>query len=202
MNTPFSVIEVIGYVGSLLVLVSFLMTSVFKLRIVNMIGSLIFMVYALIIRSYPTALMNGALVLINLHFLWKMSHHEKAYDVVRVKNDDHFLDYLLRQYGDDIRACFPGIGLDTAAADCGYITCCQNAPAGIFLGRETPQGMEILLDYSTPEYRDFSLGRALMRTLKQDGVHTLLFQGPDEHHKEYLQKTGFRKTETGYVKEL
>ena len=41
------IIEMIGYLGSLLVLVSFVMTSVFKLRIVNSIGSFIFMVYAL-----------------------------------------------------------------------------------------------------------------------------------------------------------
>ena len=46
------IIEAVGYLGSFLVLVSFLMTSVVKLRIVNTIGSLIFMIYALIIKSY------------------------------------------------------------------------------------------------------------------------------------------------------
>ena len=59
------IIEAVGYLGSFLVLVSFLMTSVVKLRIVNTIGSLIFMIYALIIKSYPTAVMNACLVLIN-----------------------------------------------------------------------------------------------------------------------------------------
>ena len=72
MNTHM-LIEAVGYLGSLLVLVSMLMTSVFKLRVINTIGSCIFTVYALIIHSYPTALMNFCLVLINLHFLWKMS---------------------------------------------------------------------------------------------------------------------------------
>ena len=55
-------IEIVGYAGSALVLVSFLMTSVFKLRVVNTVGSIIFAIYALIIRSYPTAVMNIALV--------------------------------------------------------------------------------------------------------------------------------------------
>ena len=62
-----TVIEAIGYLGSALVLISFLMASVVKLRVVNAVGSTIFAVYALIIRSYPTALMNVCLVLINLH---------------------------------------------------------------------------------------------------------------------------------------
>ena len=70
MNTS-TIIEMVGYLGSFLVLVSFLMVSVVKLRIVNTVGSLIFMIYALIIKSYPTAIMNFFLVLINLHFLYR-----------------------------------------------------------------------------------------------------------------------------------
>ena len=101
------IIEAIGYVGSALVLVSFLMTSVFKLRVVNTIGSLIFMSYALIIHSYPTAIMNFCLVLINLHFLWKMRSEGKEYDLVRVQNDDSYLDYILKKYDSDIKDCFP-----------------------------------------------------------------------------------------------
>ncbi|MCR4607972.1 MAG: YgjV family protein, partial [Oscillospiraceae bacterium] len=66
MNTKI-IIEAVGYCGSLLVLVSFLMTSVVKLRVVNTIGSAIFAIYALIIHSYPTAIMNICLVAINLH---------------------------------------------------------------------------------------------------------------------------------------
>ena len=48
-------LELVGYFASLLVLISLLMTSVVKLRVINMIGSLIFAVYALLICSYPTA---------------------------------------------------------------------------------------------------------------------------------------------------
>ena len=67
-----TIYEIIGYVGSALVLVSFLMASVVKLRIVNSVGSLIFAVYALLIKSYPTMVMNICLVLINLYYLWKL----------------------------------------------------------------------------------------------------------------------------------
>ena len=53
-------VELVGYIGSMLVLISFLMTSVVKLRIINAVGGTIFAVYAMIIQSYPTALMNAA----------------------------------------------------------------------------------------------------------------------------------------------
>lgn len=52
------IIEMAGYLGSVLVIVSMLMTSVRKLRVVNAVGAGIFTIYALLIQSYPTALMK------------------------------------------------------------------------------------------------------------------------------------------------
>ena len=85
-----TVIEIIGYVGSGLVLVSFLMASVVKLRVVNTIGSFIFAVYALLIPSYPTALMNVCLVLINLYHLYKLRNSEPNYRLLPLDPGDVF----------------------------------------------------------------------------------------------------------------
>ena len=135
MNTHM-IIEAVGYAGSLLVLVSMLMTSVYKLRVINTLGSLIFTVYALIIRSYPTALMNFCLVLINLRFLWKMSRMDKDFDLVKTRKGDAFLRYFIDSRRDDIRACFPGIPLDFSDATDAYIVCCKGLPVGVTLGQE------------------------------------------------------------------
>ncbi len=70
-------IELVGYTGSILVVVSMLMTSVKKIRIINTTGSLIFAIYALIIKSYPTALMNLSLVMINIYNIRKLTKAEK-----------------------------------------------------------------------------------------------------------------------------
>ena len=132
------IIETIGYIGSAIVLVSFLMTSVFKLRVVNTIGSVIFMIYALIIHTYPTAIMNLCLALINIHFLWKMRHTGKEYELLELRMDDLYLQYLLEKYEKDIDTCFPGIelskGKDPHEAYKCYLITCQGAPAGIVLG--------------------------------------------------------------------
>ena len=79
------IIETIGYLGSALVLVSFLMASVVKLRVINSAGGLIFAVYALLIHSYPTALMNFCLVGINLYYLARLRHPDRHYTLIEEK---------------------------------------------------------------------------------------------------------------------
>ena len=65
-------IEMVGYLGSVLVVVSMLMTSVRRLRIVNAVAAGIFTIYALLIQSYPTAFMNFCLVVIDVYHLMRM----------------------------------------------------------------------------------------------------------------------------------
>ena len=108
-------IEMIGYLGSILVLVSMLMSSVVKLRVINTIGSGIFAAYALMIHSYPTALMNGALVGINIYNLVKLNQRDQAYDLVEGARGDGLLRYLLDYYREDIRTYFPDFPADSGA---------------------------------------------------------------------------------------
>ena len=200
------IIEAVGYLGSALVLVSFLMVSVRRLRIVNSIGSIIFTVYAFIIHSYPTAIMNLCLVGINVYYLIKMgntSESARNYDLVKVSPDDGMLQYTIERSKDDIEQCFPGISLDLTAANLAYLVCYNGAPAGVLVGnRDDSDCLDILLDYSLPEFRDFSIGNFIFSKLPGEGIGTVTFKGPDKHHKEYLNKYGFVKTENGYVKAL
>lgn len=58
-------IEIFGYIGTILVVVSMMMTSVTKLRVVNMCGSVISAIYAAICGTWPIVVMNVSLFLIN-----------------------------------------------------------------------------------------------------------------------------------------
>lgn len=200
METSKMIIEGIGYLGSALVLVSFLMVSVFKLRVVNSIGSIIFTVYAIIIHSYPTAVMNACLVMINIYYLIKMSNTTKSYDLVKTSTEDSLLKFTIDRYRDDIMKCFPGIDMNFAAANAGYVICHEGKPAGVMLGELKDGVMEVLLDYSIPEYRDFSIGQFLFSKLPEDGIKSLTYRGSDENHKAYLTKTGFVKKGGYYEK--
>ena len=195
-------IEVVGYIGSALVLVSFLMTSVFKLRVINTIGGIIFAIYALIIKSYPTAVMNIALVIINLRFLWKMRTDSKVYDLVETTPADNYLGYLLGYWAADIKTCFPGLEIDLSASNIAYILGCESNPAGLFLAAREGDELKVQLDYSLPAYRDFSLGAYLYGELAKRGISKVSYSGPDENHKVYLEKMGFVPANGGYEKIL
>lgn len=66
------IIEIFGYIGSSLVVISMLMTSIVKLRIINMIGSVISGIYAVICGAFPLAFMNACLIIINIYNLIKL----------------------------------------------------------------------------------------------------------------------------------
>lgn len=92
------VIELTGYLGSILVLISMLMSSVIKLRIINTVGSIIFTFYAFAIQTYPTAILNVILVGVNIYNIVKLLKSTKRYDLVEVKAEDSFTGYFVEHY--------------------------------------------------------------------------------------------------------
>ncbi|WP_044957547.1 hypothetical protein [Butyrivibrio sp. LC3010] len=196
------IFEIIGYIGSALVLISFMMVSVYKLRIVNTLGSLFCVIYGFLIGAFPTVVMNLALVAINVYYLIKMMNTEKNYDMIRVSEDDGLTKYTIDLYKDDISKCFPGISMDFSGANAAFVVCHNGKPVGITLGILKDHILDIKLDYSIPEYRDFSIGNFLMDNLIHENIDKLIYRGSDEYHKAYLKKTGFVKTGDHYERTL
>ena len=62
-------VEVIGYVGMALVLISFLMKEAKYIRMVNLAGSVLSCAYGIMTVTIPTAALNGSLMVINATFL-------------------------------------------------------------------------------------------------------------------------------------
>ena len=190
-------IELFGYLGSALVVVSMLMTSVMKLRIINTIGSVIFAIYALIIRSYPTALMNLFLVGINIYHMLRLRNTEKHFDMLELPPEDEYLAYLLTYYRNDISQYFPGFSEDEmAGASFIRLICCDSVAAGIFAAAENGRELKVLLDYSLPVYRDCSVGTYLYGRLREQGFDRVTCESRTKEHIEYLKKMGFKR-ETG-----
>ena len=187
-------IEVFGYIGSFLVVVSMLMSSVVKLRLINTAGSIISLIYAFICGAFPLALMNGCLIIINVFNLFKLLKSEKQYDLVDSKPEDSFVNYILNRYRDDIKTYFPGFD-GKSCGDRAYIVCCEGKPAGLLLGTEQEKGvLDVIIDYSTPEYRDCSVGTFLYDKLSAGGIRTLLFaQEESKIHSSYMNKMGYVK---------
>lgn len=196
MNWKTSV-ELIGYLGSVLVVISMLMTSVVRLRVINLIGSAIFTCYALLIKSYPTAAMNLFLVGINVYHLVRLLKVQKNYDLVATDLADGYVTYLLEKNKDDILKWFPEFSL-SKEPEIVYLVCCDSNPAGLFLGRPSEnRSIEVLLDYATPIYRDTSVGSYLHGRLAGEGYRSLVFRSHAPLHEGYMEKVGYKKNERG-----
>ena len=96
------IFEIIGYVGSAFVLISFLMSTVIKLRVINSIGSLISVVYGLLIQAYPTVVMNLCLFIINCFYLVKMYRFKESFYIVDTKLSDSCVQFFINLNKEDI----------------------------------------------------------------------------------------------------
>ena len=73
-------LEVAGYAGMGFVLLSFLMRRIMWLRILNLVGAILCCIYGFITETYPTAILNAALIVINtlaLAQIWISNRRDK-----------------------------------------------------------------------------------------------------------------------------
>lgn len=62
----------VGYAASAAVLSSFLMREITKLRLVNMIGCLLFVIYGIMLNvALPIIIPNTAIFFIQIYYLWR-----------------------------------------------------------------------------------------------------------------------------------
>lgn len=66
-----NMIEILGYVAMVLVAGSFLLKDVVKLRLVNSVGAVCFVIYGLLIGSVPVAGLNIFVVCVNAYYITK-----------------------------------------------------------------------------------------------------------------------------------
>lgn len=74
-NVP--LIEWIGYAASAMIAISLLMTSIVKLRILNTIGCILFVIYGTTVKAYPVAVANAIIIIINMYNLYKLKKVEQ-----------------------------------------------------------------------------------------------------------------------------
>ena len=70
-------LEIFGYIGTALVLLSMTMTTLKRLRIFNISGSVISMIYAIAMSTWPVALLNFGMILINTIQLCRQGRSKK-----------------------------------------------------------------------------------------------------------------------------
>lgn len=66
-----SITEWVGYAAMLALLISFMMKDVRKLRLINSIGAILFVIYGFMLTtSWPIIITNTAILCINFYYLF------------------------------------------------------------------------------------------------------------------------------------
>ena len=190
-------VEWLGYFASVVVLISLTMSSIVKLRWINLVGALLFTIYGLLIHSIPVAFLNFGIVLINIYYLYKYYTMKEAFAVVEADTSSELFNYYLRKYREDIEKIVP-IDLLKRSQKVLYLMRDSNI-AGIMAGDRIGDILDIKIDYVIPRYRDFKIGEYFFirhpEFFKERGIRKIFAHAKTENHARYLERMGFVKVE-------
>ncbi len=188
----------LGYLASFIVLVSLLMSSVKRLRWINLIGSMTFAVYGFLIGSIPVAVLNIGTSLINIYYLTKMSNTKEYFQTLEFETDSKYFQNFLDFYQKDLFYFFSPKNINLKQSDISFYVLRNLKPAGIFIGTKiTDDVLRVDFDYVVPEFRDFRLGKYIYQDMRHifidKGLKTLVAYTNVQKHEKYLIKMGFKK---------
>lgn len=201
-----STVELIGYLGSILVAISLMMKSLLRLRIINLFGALFFTIYGVLLSAYPVAFLNGMIVCIDLYYLFQMWRQKDFFTFLEVSPEGKYLNAFLEFYRDDILEIIPTYRSTTGNDVLCFFILRDMMPAGLFIARVRDEEAQIHLDYVTPNYRDFKVGRFIFEEnaafFRERGIRRFISDGGSPIHRKYLEKMGFVPRENMYVHEI
>jgi NADH:ubiquinone oxidoreductase subunit 6 (subunit J) len=71
-------IDIFGYIGTVLILYSFTIENIYKLRLINSIGSVFWIIYGIGIMAGPTILVNSCVLCIHIYWFIKQKKKKSA----------------------------------------------------------------------------------------------------------------------------
>lgn len=189
-------LELVGYLASVLIAISLTMRSILKLRLINLIGAACFTVYGVLIAAYPVAVLNGLIVGINLYYLYEMKRSKSFYTVLETGHDAAYLDMFLRHYAEDIRRFFPSFEDNPGERHLVWFILRDLLPVGLFIAAPKGKGTLLVeLDYVIPGYRDLQPGRFLYEQQSERfgarGISYLETVPETDAQRQYLRRMGF-----------
>jgi hypothetical protein len=171
------------------------MTNVVRLRSISLAGSVIFVVYGVLLGSIPIIVTNAAVAGLNVWFLRKELGGGRTLGAVPIDAHAPFLQDFLRSHLSDIHKSQPGF--QTVPADAfALLLTREGLPAGALLGERRGSELRLTLDYVMEAYRDSRIGRWLyteggQKVLRDAGFHMVVATPGTAVHRSYLQGVGF-----------
>ena len=193
-------LELIGYAASGLIAISLTMSSILRLRIINLIGAALFALYGLLIHAYPVTVLNGLTVFINLYHLRRMLTAKEYYQLLPVRPESDFLRHFLKTYRAEIQRIVPDFEARPLEQQLTLFILRDCTPVGVFIAEHTtPETLSVVLDFVIPRYRNLHVGRFLFveqaEFFRQLGVKEIVIQPRTKEFGAYLVEVGFEPTD-------
>lgn len=193
-------LEIIGWIGSALVVVSLMQARVLRFRWMNFAGSIIAAGYNAWVGIWPFAVMNAVIAVIDAYWLWRLTrerHDAAVYQVVPVGAGDRYLRHVVGVHAADIARYYPSFTADGPAARWAYLVLRGDETVGMVVVRDAGDGVgEVELDYVTPRFRDFAPGEFVYRrsgAFAEAGLRALVVAPDARDTGDYLERVGFRR---------
>ena len=197
-------LEALGWIGSAVLVWSLLQTQLRRLRVINLVGCVILIVYNTINHVWPMVGLNLVLAGINIYFLVQMSrerHDSAKFTVLEVAGDDTYLRYVLRRHEADIRRTHPEFVHDPFAGDPAFLVLKADETVGVVVMRDAGQGTaQLLVDWVTPRYRDLTPGEFVFGAqgpFRRRGFRRVVM--PPGMVEPYYEGLGFHREGDAYV---
>lgn len=191
-------LEWFGYLASIIVLISLSMSSIVKLRWLNLLGASLFSTYGFLIHALPVGLLNLTIALIDVYFLFKMYTEKEYLKILEIDSKSLYLQYFLNFYEKDIKKFFPDFIFNPDEDTVIFFVLRNLIPAGLFIGKKKNNTtLYVELDYVIPEYRDLKIGNYIFIENKEyfanKGFSKVIAYSTNEFHDKYLKKMGFKE---------
>lgn len=188
-------VEIFGYIGTVFVIISLMMTSLPKLRVFNTCGCIATVVYSLYYGAWAVVVMNACLIVINLSHLIIESRRPTVRSYYRVRSDEAAVSVFMSTHAKDIAGYSPALESTVySGAEVNMIYSSGEA-TGIVVTEQDGDQLRLLGEYSVPKHRSAATGRFLLESLKGQGAGEVLATPVSEKQEKYLSRLGFEKKE-------
>lgn len=190
-------LDAIGWLGSALLVYSVMQARVLRFRVLNLAACIVLAGFNAALEIWPMVAMNLALCAINLWHIRGLvttRDDEATYSVLEVGPQDDYLRHVLRVHAEDILKFQPDLVWDGAAEGAAaFLVLRGDETVGVVLVREHDRVGQVVLDYVTPRFRDFSPGKFVWRQSRalRDKGYTEI-RTPATMVNPYYERLGFR----------
>jgi hypothetical protein len=174
------------------------MSSTKKLRWINLFGSLTFVVYAILNKTYPVAMLNFFTAIANIYYLVKIYTNKAYFNILKIQKNNEYIEYFVDHNREDLNKFYQDVKVDFKDAEYSFYILRDIMPVGVFVANKYDEKtLKVELDYVIPSYRDFKAGTYIYEKNKDlfldKGYEKLITFSDHPKHDQYLTRMGFEE---------